>query len=187
MNINCVQPILLRVTMPDEVFAMNDKQTLIYWLDATGGEEFDEIIRLTIIDTNNKDLFNSTFCTKLVDWWYSDLNGIKPEDTYKAPLLENYKDKIQSIFDRASKIITFNPTITYLKRQGITISTDTLVEDLADYFRVMGDETDTIDNLCIYYGYPLPDNIFSRTGVDYAKAINFCWHKMMEYSQAQKN
>lgn len=91
--------------MPDEVIAMNDKQTLIYWLDATGGEEFDEIIRLTIIDTNNKDLFNSTFCTKLVDWWYSDLNGIKPEDTYKAPLLENYKDKIQSIFNKASKIM----------------------------------------------------------------------------------
>lgn len=165
---------------------MADNKTLIYWLDATGPEEFDEIIRLTIIDTDNKVLFNSTFSTKLVDWWYSDLNGIRPEDTYEAPLLENYKDKIQSIFDRASKIITFNPTITYLKRQGITISTDTLVEDLADYFRVMGDETDTIDNLCIYYGYPLPDNIFSRTGVDYAKAINFCWHKMMEYSQAQK-
>ena len=32
--------------MPDEVIAMNDKQTLIYWLDATGGEEFDEIMAL---------------------------------------------------------------------------------------------------------------------------------------------
>lgn len=102
---------------------MEDNKTLIYWLDATGPEEFDEIIRLTIIDTDNKVLFNSTFSTKLVDWWYSDLNGIRPEDTYEAPLLENYKDKIQSIFDRASKIITFNPTITYLKRQGITVST----------------------------------------------------------------
>ena len=186
MNINCVQPILLRVTMPDEVIAMNDKQTLIYWLDATGGEEFDEIIRLTIIDTNNKDLFNSTFCTKLVDWWYSDLNGIKPEDTYKAPLLENYKYKIQSIFNKASKIITFNPTINYLKRQGITISPNTAILDLADYFRVLGDENDTIDNLCTYYGYSLPDNIYQRTGLDYTQAINFCWHEMKEYQKAQE-
>ena len=42
---------------------MEDNKTLIYWLDTTGPEDFDEIVRLTIIDTNNKVLFNSTFCT----------------------------------------------------------------------------------------------------------------------------
>ncbi|MGN1283615.1 MAG: hypothetical protein ACI4UB_07370 [Limosilactobacillus sp.] len=166
---------------------MEDNKTLIYWLDATGSEDFDEIVRLTIIDTDNKVLFNSTFCTKLVDWWYSELNGIRPEDTYEAPLLDKYKNEIQSIFNKASKLITFNQTIEYLKRQGITISTNTVIEDLADRFRVMGDDTDTIDNLCIYYGYPLPNNILNRTGVDYAKAINFCWHKMEIYRQAQEN
>lgn len=166
---------------------MKGNKTLIYWLDATGPEDCDEIIRLTIISSNNNVIFNRTFGTRFVDWWYSDLNGIRPKDTYEAPLLDNYKNKIQSIFDRASKIITFNPTISYLKRQGITISTDTLIEDLADYFRVMGDDTDTIDNLCIYYGYQLPDNVYNRTGVDYAKAINFCWRKMNVYRQAQEN
>ena len=76
---------------------------------------------------------------------------------------------------------------TALEKQGITIPTNTVVEDLADSFRVTGDATDTIDNLCIYYGYDLPTNIYNRTGLDYAKAINYCWHEMERYKEAQEN
>ena len=65
--------------------------------------------------------------------------------------------------------------------------TNTVVDDLADPFRVAGDATDTIDNLCIYYGYDLPTNIYNRTGLDYAKAINYCWQEMNRYCQAQKD
>ena len=50
---------------------MNDKQTLIYWVDLTGPAALDEIVRLTIMDTNDNVLFNHAFNTKLVDWWYS--------------------------------------------------------------------------------------------------------------------
>ncbi|WP_283586877.1 hypothetical protein [Limosilactobacillus vaginalis] len=32
---------------------MKEKQALIYWLDTTGPWEYDEIVRLTIIDINN--------------------------------------------------------------------------------------------------------------------------------------
>ena len=166
---------------------MADSKTLIYWLDATGPEDFDEIVRLTLIDAGNKVLFNHVFSTRVVDWWYSDLNGIKPEDTYKEFSFEKYKSEIQAIFNKANKLITFNPTINYLKQQGITISSNTLIKDLADYFRVLGDKNDTIDNLCTYYGYPLPDNIYQRTGLDYAQGINFCWHEMNVYGQAQEN
>ena len=156
---------------------MNDKQTLIYWVDLTGPAPLDEIVRLTIMDTNDNVLFNHIFSTKLVDWWYSDLNGIKPEETFNQQQFENYKNKIQSIFNRASRLITFDSSTFFLEKQGINLSKKK-IDDLADPFRVAGDATDTIDNLCIYYGYKLPDNIYSRTGINYAKAINYCWHKM---------
>lgn len=42
---------------------MADSKTLIYWLDATGPEDFDEIVRLTLIDAGNKVLFNHVFST----------------------------------------------------------------------------------------------------------------------------
>ena len=166
---------------------MNDKQTLIYWVDLTGPAVLDEIVRLTIMDTNDNILFNHSFNPKMVDWWYSDLNGIRPEDTYNEQTFESYKDEIQKIFNRANKLITFNASNFFLEKQGVTIPTNTAVEDLADPFRVLGDANDTIDNLCAYYGYPLSDNIYNRTGVDYAKAINYCWHEMERYKEAQEN
>lgn len=165
---------------------MSDKQTLIYWVDLTGPAPLDEIVRLTIVDINNNILFNHTFNTKLVDWWYSDLNGIKPEETFNQQQFENYKNKIQSIFNRASRLITFDSSTFFLEKQGINLSKKK-IDDLADPFRVAGDENDTIDNLCIYYGYDLPTNIYNRTGLDYAKAINYCWREMERYKEAQEN
>ena len=49
---------------------MKNKE-LIYWIDLTGPAVLDEIVRLTIVDVNDNILFNHTFNTKLVDWWYS--------------------------------------------------------------------------------------------------------------------
>ena len=172
--------------IPIEVITMKDKQTLIYWVDLTGPAVLDEIVRLTIVDINNNILFNHTFNTKLVDWWYSDLNGIKPEETFNQQQFENYKNKIQSIFNRASRLITFDSSTFFLEKQGINLSKKK-IDDLADPFRVAGDENDTIDNLCIYYGYDLPTNIYNRTGLDYAKAINYCWHVMESNRKAQEN
>ncbi|WP_283622063.1 hypothetical protein [Limosilactobacillus avium] len=159
---------------------------LVYWVDLTGPAALDEIVRLTIMDTNDNVLFNHTFNTKLVDWWYSELNGIKPENTYSEKPFESYKDEIQSIFNDVSRLITFNASNFFLEKQGINLSKKK-IDDLADPFRVAGDATDTIDNLCIYYGYDLPTNIYNRTGLDYAKAINYCWHEMERYKEAQEN
>ncbi|WP_414152608.1 hypothetical protein ACKN8S_01675 [Limosilactobacillus reuteri] len=165
---------------------MRDKQTLIYWIDLTGPAVLDEIVRLTIMNTNDNILFNQKFSTKMVDWWYSDLNGISPEGTYNEQPFESYKDEIQKIFNGANKLITFNSSTFFLEKQGINLSKKK-IDDLADPFRVAGDATDTIDNLCIYYGYDLPTNIYNRTGLDYAKAINYCWHEMERYKEAQEN
>lgn len=159
---------------------------LVYWVDLTGPAVLDEIVRLTIVDINDNVLFNHTFNTKLVDWWYSELNGIKPENTYSEKPFESYKDEIQSIFNDVSRLITFNASNFFLEKQGINLSKKK-IDDLADPFRVAGDATDTIDNLCIYYGYDLPTNIYNRTGLDYAKAINYCWHEMERYKEAQEN
>lgn len=99
---------------------MKNKE-LIYWVDLTGPAVLDEIVRLTIMDTNDNVLFNHIFSTKLVDWWYSDLNGIRPEDTYNEQTFESYKDEIQKIFNRANKLITFNASNFFLEKQGIKI------------------------------------------------------------------
>lgn len=170
--------------MPVEVVTMKNKE-LVYWVDLTGPAVLDEIVRLTIMDTNDNVLFNHIFSTKLVDWWYSDLNGIKPEETFNQQQFENYKDEIQSIFNNASKLITFNASTYFFNRQDIDLSIKK-IDDLADPFRVTGDENDTINSLCTYYGYPLPDNIYNRTGIDYVKAIKFCWQQMKTYRKAQE-
>lgn len=166
---------------------MSNKQTLIYWVDLTGPAVLDEIVRLTIMDTNDNVLFNHMFNTKMVDWWYSDLNGIKPEETYNQQPFEDYKKEIQSIFNKVSRLITFDSSTFFLEKQGVIIPTNTILEDLADPFRVAGDENDTIDSLCTYYGYDLPNNIYSRTGINYVRAVNYCWHEMNRYRQAQEN
>lgn len=160
---------------------------LVYWIDLTGPAALDEIVRLTIIDTNNKVLFNHTFSTKLVDYWDSDINGIIPEDTYKERPFDNYKKEIQSIFNQTNRLVTFYSSTFFLSKQGISLSNKEII-DVADDFRVLGDEEDTIDSLCDYYGYTsLPKNIYNRTGIDNAKAINFCHNEMNKYRKAQKD
>src|SRR5699024_5821964 len=132
---------------------------LVYWVDLTGPAALDEIVRLTIMDTDDNVLFNHAVTPKLVDWYYSGLHVINPEETYNQQPFENYKKEIQAIFNKASRLITFNSFTFFLDKQGVTIPTNTAVEDLADPFRVLGDANDTIDNLCAYHGYPLSDNI----------------------------
>ncbi len=171
--------------MPVEVIKMKNKE-LIYWIDLTGPTSLDEIIRLTIIDPNNQVLFNRKFDTKQVDYWDSNINGIIPESLIKEPLFEESRKEIQKIFDSSETLITFYGSTSFLEKQGINLANKTII-DLADSFRVLGDSTDTIENLCIYYGYPLTDNVFERTGIDYAKGINFCYHEMENNRKAQEN
>lgn len=160
---------------------------LIYWIDLTGPAVLDEIVRLTIIDINNKVLFNHTFNTKLVDYWDSNINGIKPEDTYKERLFDDYKKEIQAVLNQTNKLVTFYPSTFFLTKQGIKLSNKQII-DVSDDFRVLGDKEDTIDNLCDYYGYTsLPKNIYNRTGIDNAKAINFCHNEMNKYRKAQQS
>lgn len=137
-------------------------------LRKTGPWEYDEIVRLTIIDINNDVFFDHVFNTKLVDWWYGELNSIKPEETYKEQSFEKYKHKIQNIFNSANKLITFYGSTSFLQKQGVDL-VNIQIHDVADDFRVMGDDTDTIDNLSAYYGYDLPTNIYERSGIDCAK------------------
>lgn len=172
--------------MPTEVITMKYNE-LIYWIDLTGPAVLDEIVRLTIIDINNKVLFNHTFNTKLVDYWDSNINGIKPEDTYRKRIFNDYKKEIQLIFNQTNRLVTFYSSSFFLKKQGIKFSNKQII-DVADDFRVLGDEEDTIDNLCDYYGYTsLPKNIYNRTGIDNAKAINFCHNEMNKYRKAQQD
>ena len=90
---------------------------LVYWIDLTGPAALDEIVRLTIIDTNNKVLFNHTFSTKLVDYWDSDINGIIPEDTYKERPFDNYKKETY----RINKLLTLLTISEYLAMMKIQL------------------------------------------------------------------
>lgn len=166
---------------------MNDKKELVYWLDLTGSADFDEIIRLTIIDTNNKVLFNRKFGTDLVGYWESWLNGIDPDDVVTKSLFKEYKNEVQTIFDQASKVITFYGHVNRLQAQGINVL-QAPFDDLSDDFRVMADgPEDTLEHMCNYYGYPLQTNIMKRTGLDNAKAVNYCYQQMQRYRQANNS
>src|SRR5699024_5793220 len=100
------------------------------------------------MDTNDNVLFTHMFNTRLAAWWYSDLNSIKPEETYNEQPFSHYKNETQSICHQASRLITFKSFTSVFDKQGVTIPTDPAVDDLADPFRVLGDANDTIDSLC---------------------------------------
>ncbi|WP_182596981.1 hypothetical protein [Limosilactobacillus rudii] len=51
---------------------------------------------------------------------------------------------------------------------------------------LMGAE-DNIEYMCDYYGYSLPSDIMKRTGINNAKAVNYCYHQMQYYRQANNN
>lgn len=163
---------------------MINKKELVYWLDLTGPADFDEIIRLTIIDTDNNVLFDHEFGTELVGYWDSHINGIDPDDVITKPLFNSYKKEVQSLFNQASKIITFYGYPLLLQSKGINFP-NVPVDDLSGDFRVMADDSaDTLENMCAYYGYNIPSNVMARTGVDNAMAVNYCYHMMQRYRKA---
>ena len=56
---------------------MMKSKELIYWVDLTGPTSIDEIVRLTIIDTNNNVLFNHLFCPRVAVFLDSDINCVR--------------------------------------------------------------------------------------------------------------
>ena len=105
------------------------------------------------------------------DYQQQLINELKPLTIWNGKeWVEENKSKNESEEDIMFGVEMFLDTVEGDPEPGLVEFTKTgLIEFLNDY------------------GYDLPTNIYNRTGLDYAKAINYCWHEMERYKEAQEN
>ncbi|CAM3162970.1 3'-5' exonuclease [Streptobacillus ratti] len=107
-------------------------------LETTGIRENDEIIQLSIIDTNGEKLFDEYFKPLNVTEWKEayKIHNISKEMLENKSSIEEYREKIQSILDFTDYMIGYGIDFDYklLQRQGFSVEHIKKI-DISDYFK----------------------------------------------------
>lgn len=104
----------------------------------------DEMLQLTIIDSDGKILFNEYFKPERKTKWISAMavNGITPEFVADKKGIKNYLNVIQEIFDSVDCIVGYNTEfdLGFLKVVGINIDENKQIIDvMRDFAEVYGE------------------------------------------------
>lgn len=102
-------------------------------------EEGDEILSLTIVDSNGRLLFDERFKPKHKKEWpeAQAVNHISPDDVEHLTTIDAYMEQICHILDRiADEIVGYNIAfdIGFLKAAGATINPDAAIIDTMQEF-----------------------------------------------------
>lgn len=143
----------------------NDK-TLVIDVETTGlSSEYDEILQLSIIDSEGNVLFDSYFKPFIQSWKEAEkVNGISPDMVENAPRLSEKLIEINSIMCQAKTIIGYNVgfDIDFLRSNGVIVYSDIYIEDImpvfaeiyGDYNEYYGDfQCQSLSTAANYYGY----------------------------------
>lgn len=141
-------------------------KTLVIDTETTGLDpEHDELLQLSIIDSEGNTLFDSYFKPFASSWDKAQrIHGITPETVKNAPKISEELIEINSILSQAKKIIGYNVDfdINFLRNNGIIIYNDIEIEDVMFIFaEIYGDYNEYYNSFtwqklttaAEYYGY----------------------------------
>ena len=179
---NAVKPYLERISELQKIIKVisaantpgsSDHKTLVIDTETTGlDSEKDELLQVSIIDSDGNALFNSYFKPCVKSWADAQrVNGISPEMVQNAPTISEKIAEINEIMCRADKIIGYNTyfDINFLNNNGLILSESVEIVDVMEMFApIYGEWND-------YYGSYKWQKL--TTADDYYK---YDWNKRSE-------
>lgn len=142
------------------------KQILILDTETTGVTATDEILQLSIINTQKETIVNEYYKPKkLTEWPMAErVHHISPADVADKPTITQAKKKIEKILNTASIIVGYNIQfdIRMLVQNGIEIPSDIRIIDIMKPFaKIYGEynqlhknyKWQKLETCARYYGY----------------------------------
>lgn len=112
----------------------NNDKILVLDTETTGFKKEDEVLQLTVLDGNGKELMNEYFKPQHTKTWESaeKCNHISPSFVADKPPLLSQKEKIESLLKNADLIVGYNTgyDIKMLEQNGIAIPKDKKYVDI---------------------------------------------------------
>ena len=172
---NAVNPYLARIFELQKIIkaisaanapSHSESKTLVIDTETTGLDpEKDELLQVSIIDSDGNALFNSYFKPCVKSWVDAQrVNGISPEMVQNAPTISEKIAEINEIMYRADKIIGYNTysDINFLNNNGLILSENVEIVDVMELFALIyGEWSDyhgsykwqKLTTAANYYGY----------------------------------
>lgn len=157
--------------------------------ETTGFKPTDEVLQLSVLDGNGKELMNQYFKPEHTKSWESaeKCNHISPEFVTDKPSLLSQKEKIESLLKNADVIVGYNTgfDIKMLEQNGINVPKDKrYVDIMIPYAEVKGVKNEygkpkwfKLIDCAKEYGFPEAD--FHNSLGD-TKATLHCYNEMMK-------
>lgn len=163
---------------------------IVFVTETTGlhPEENDEILQLSIIDFKGNVLFNEYFKPQKKESWPEAMkvNHITPESLHDKNPFSYYVSTIQSIFDRADEIISYNGAFDekMLEFQGIRIPNVKKYDVMKEFAPIYGDFDSKRNDyryvkltVCAeYYGFVFD----AHDSLEDVRATLYCYKKINE-------
>lgn len=170
----------------------NPEKIIVLDTETTGFKKEDEVLQLTVLNGNGKELFNEYFKPNHTQSWESaeKCNHISPKFVADKPSLLSRKDQIESLLKNADVIVGYNPgfDIKMLEQNGIAVPKDKrYVDIMIPYAEVKNVPNEygkpkwfKLMDCAKEYGFPEAD--FHNSLGD-TKATLHCYQEMMKKGQ----
>ena len=164
--------------------------------ETTGTGYSDELLQVSIIDTEGRELYNSMIKPMFHDEWSETarINHINKTDVETAPYLINEAGTIADIINSAHTIIGYGVSfdIEMLEKYGIPLNTNTKIIDVMEMFApVYGEWSDKygcyrwqkLTTCAAYFGYDWKEMRAHDSLAD-CQATLFCYNKLKELEES---
>ena len=119
-------------------FMAGEESGVVIDTETTGLDpEKDEILQVSIIDKNGRELFNSYFKPSATSWEEAErVNGISPEMVASCPTISEKMEEINAIMQHAKEVIGYNTQfdLIFLCKNGLVLSGSPEVVDVMEQF-----------------------------------------------------
>lgn len=156
----------------------------------------DELLQVSIIDSQDNTLFNSYIKPLFTENWDGAMavNHITPEMVANAPNIIEVKQEINKIINSANVIVGYNTDfdLSFLSAVGIENSKATVIDVMQDFADIYGEWSDKygcnkwqkLTKCAEYYGYDWENDTAHDSLAD-CRATLYCYKKMKEQKELE--
>lgn len=156
----------------------------------------DELLQVSIIDSQGNTLFNSYIKPLFTENWDGAMavNHITPEMVANAPNIIEVKQEINKIINSANVIVGYNTDfdLSFLSAVGIENSKATVIDVMQDFADIYGEWSDKygcnkwqkLTKCTEYYGYDWENDTAHDSLAD-CRATLYCYKKMKEQKELE--
>ena len=156
----------------------------------------DELLQVSIIDSQGNTLFNSYIKPLFTENWDGAMavNHITPEMVANAPNIIEVKQEINKIINSANVIVGYNTDfdLSFLSAVGIENSKATVIDVMQDFADIYGEWSEyygcnkwqTLTKCAEYYGYDWGSETAHDSLAD-CRATLYCYKKMKEQKELE--